>query len=83
MGELVIRQEGIFYRESSKVVPSIEEVIYNDPAAIVKWSDGTKTVVKAIDEFDEYNGLCIAIAKKVLGSNTAIKKEVAKAIRQK
>ena len=47
----------------------IKNVIYNDPATIVFWSDGTKTVVKAKDEpFDPEKGLAMAIAKKALGN---------------
>ena len=47
----------------------IENVIFNDPATIVYWSDGTKTVVKAHNEpFDKEKGLAIAISKKVLGN---------------
>lgn len=47
----------------------IEKVIFNDPATIVLWNDGTKTVVKAEDEeFDEEKGLAMAISKKVLGN---------------
>ena len=47
----------------------IKKVIYNDPATIVLWSDGTKTVVKAHDEpFDPEKGLAMAIAKKALGN---------------
>lgn len=49
--------------------PSIKKVIFNDPATIVMWSDGTKTVVKAQDEdFDPEKGLAMAIAKKALGN---------------
>ena len=62
--------------------PIIRHVVFNDPYTIVLWKDSTKTKVKAIDEFDEYNGLCIAVAKKVLGSNTKIKKYVENAKRQ-
>lgn len=49
----------------------IEKVIFNNPATIVFWSDGTKTVVKcAGDEtFDEEKGLAIAISKRVLGNH--------------
>ena len=49
----------------------IEDVIFNDPATIVFWSDGTKTVVKAQDgeEFDPEKGLAMAITKKKLGNN--------------
>lgn len=49
----------------------IEDVIFNDPATIVFWSDGTKTVVKAQndEEFDPEKGLSMAITKKKLGNN--------------
>ena len=45
-------------------------VIYNDPATIAFWSDGTKTVVKAQpgDIFDPEKGLAMAIVKKVCGN---------------
>lgn len=48
---------------------SIKNVIFNNPATIVFWSDGTKTVVKAEGEpFDPEKGLAMAIAKKSLGN---------------
>lgn len=48
----------------------IKDVIFNNPATIVLWADGTKTVVKAEnEEFDPEKGLAMAIAKKVLGNN--------------
>lgn len=47
----------------------IENVIFNDPATIVFWRDGSKTVVKAKDEpFDPEKGLAMAIAKKAYGN---------------
>lgn len=47
----------------------IKRVIFNNPATIVFWEDGTKTVVKAHgDEFDEEKGLAMAIAKRALGN---------------
>lgn len=48
----------------------IKDVIFNYPATIVLWADGTKTVVKcqADDEFDPEKGLAMAIAKKALGN---------------
>ena len=48
----------------------IKKVIFNNPATIVFWSDGKKTVVKcAGDEaFDEEKGLAMAISKRVLGN---------------
>ena len=44
----------------------IKKVIFNDPATIVFWSDGTKTVVKRgeNDTFDPEKGLAMAISKK-------------------
>ncbi len=51
-------------------LPTIEDVIFNYPATIVLWSDGTKTVVKAQgdDVYDEEKGLAMAIVKKMLGN---------------
>lgn len=51
-------------------LPDIKNVIFNDPATIVFWSDGTKTVVKVQDgdEYDEEKGLAMAISKKALGN---------------
>ena len=50
--------------------PSIKKVIFNDPATIVFWSDGSKTVVKCQDGdiYDPEKGLAMAIAKKALGN---------------
>lgn len=50
-------------------LPEIQNVIFNDPATIIFWKDGTKTVVKAEGEdFDPEKGLAMAISKKVLGN---------------
>ena len=51
--------------------PVIKKVIFNDPATIVIWDDGTKTVVKCCedDEFDPEKGLAMAISKKALGGS--------------
>ena len=48
----------------------IKNVIFNDPATIVLWNDGTKTVVKAQgdDVYDPEKGLTMAIVKKLLGN---------------
>ena len=56
--------------EDGMVYPiEIEKVIFNDPATIVIWSDGIKTVVKcANEEFDKEKGLAMAICKRVLGN---------------
>lgn len=50
-------------------VVTIKNVIFNDPATIVFWIDGTKTVVKAEnEEYDPEKGLAMAIAKRALGN---------------
>lgn len=50
--------------------PEIKDVIFNDPATIVFWTDDTKTVVKCQegDIFDPEKGLTMAIAKKIYGN---------------
>lgn len=49
---------------------SIAKVIFNPPATIVLWNDGTKTVVKTQngEVFDPEKGLAMAISKKALGN---------------
>lgn len=52
-----------------KIALEIKKVIFNNPATIVFWADGTKTVVKAENEdFDPEKGLAMAIVKKVFGN---------------
>ena len=47
----------------------IKKVIFNNPATIVLWSDGSKTVVKShLDDYDPEKGLAMVIAKKALGN---------------
>ena len=64
------------YKVLSK--PKIEKVIYNKPATIIKWSDGTKTVVKcdAEDTYDPVKGLLIAILKKNYGNKGSFYKDL-------
>lgn len=51
-------------------VPFIKQVIFHDPATIVYWTDGTRTVVKCHDGdiYDPEKGLAMAISKKALGN---------------
>ena len=59
----------IYGKKPSRLVPRIKNVIFNDPATIVFWSDNTKTVVKAQGEpFDPEKGLAMAICKRTLGN---------------
>lgn len=54
-----------------KYTPEIEKVIFNKPATIVIWKDGTKTIVKCQkgDKYDKEKGLAMCIAKKTYGNN--------------
>ena len=48
----------------------IEKVIFNNPATIVIWANGDKTVVKCDGEkYDPEKGLAMAITKYLLGNN--------------
>lgn len=49
----------------------VKDVIYNNPATIVFWSDGEKTVVKCGkgDTYDAEKGLFAAIAKRTSGNH--------------
>lgn len=49
----------------------IQRVIFNPPATIVFWRDGSKTVVKCgeNDIFDPEKGLAMAISKRAFGDN--------------
>lgn len=55
---------------------NIRKVIFNDPATVVLWSDGTKTVVKCgpDDIFDKEKGLAMAIVKKMASNDTRFHK---------
>lgn len=55
------------------LMPNISKVIFNDPATIVLWDDGTKTVVKCSedDAFDAEKGLAFAIIKRMISPNSS------------
>lgn len=57
------------------------KVIFNPPATIVLWEDGTKTVVKCDkdDTFDEMKGVALCYMKKALGNTS---RELNKALRK-
>lgn len=65
---------GCYYdRDFNKVY--IKEVIYNDPAVVVYWSDGTKTTAKRdpLDTWDSEKGLLLCVVKKLVNSDFAIR----------
>ena len=55
--------------KNAKCGPEGKRVIYNEPATVVLWADGTKTVVRCQpgDVFDRRIGFLTALAKKVYG----------------
>lgn len=60
-----------FFEPKGRFEP--EKVIYNNPATIVIWKDGTKTVVKKQDSdpvYDPEKGLAICFMKKALGNTS-------------
>lgn len=65
-----IRKLNLDGEEPVAKTPEITNVIFNYPATIVFWSDGTKTVVKCDrrEPFDPEKGLAMAISKKMLGN---------------
>ena len=54
----------------------IDRVIFNDPATIILWKDGSKTVVKRScdDIWDSEKGFCMAVIKKLYGNTSFIKR---------
>lgn len=61
-------------RVEKEQMPENKDVIFNDPATIVFWSDGTKTIVKCQkdtgDVYSKETGLAMAIAKKAYGNRS-------------
>ena len=54
----------------------IDRVIFNDPATIILWKDGSKTVVKRSEDdiWDPEKGFCMAVIKKLYGRTSFIKR---------
>ena len=78
------RYDKLFVSSKVRMIPLIEKVIFNPPATIVMWSDGTKTVVKVHDygsgdvnsQFSKEYGLAMCVAKKFFGSRSQFLKAV-------
>lgn len=64
--------------------PKAKKVIYDEAAGVTValWADGTKTIVRAAEgeEHDAYLGYCIALAKKMHGTNSALKRDLEKVL---
>lgn len=59
-------------------LPLPERVIFHDPATIVYWNDGTKTVVKCQpgDVFSAEVGLTTAMLKKYMGNDSTFNRVI-------
>ena len=56
---------------NKRIFSEIKDIIINDPATIILWKDGTKTIVKCqpVDIFDPGTGIAMAILKKLYGNS--------------
>lgn len=56
---------------NKRIFSEIKDIIINDPATIILWKDGTKTIVKCqpVDTFDPEKGIAMAILKKLYGNS--------------
>lgn len=65
--------------------PYPKKIIYNGPATIVFWEDGTKTIVKRAkkEKDNKYNAFCAALAKKIFGNNSRVNAIVKSGIEEK
>ena len=68
-------------KEQEALKTLINKIIINGPATVFIWKDGSKTVVKCMegDKYDLYTAFCIALTKKLVGSNSKIKTILKKA----
>lgn len=59
-----------------------KQILQNGPVTIVFWKDGTKTIVRKSENSadDPYSAFCAALAKKIYGNNSRVKKILDKKI---
>lgn len=59
-----------YFKPNNTNLPEIKDIIFNEPATIIIWKDGTKTVVKCQEGegYDPEKGMAMAISKKALGN---------------
>lgn len=68
----------VMYRD--RPLPTVKKVVFNPPATIIIWNDGSKSVVKAQngEPFDHEKGFVMAYLKKLLGNDNTFNKEITK-----
>ena len=64
------------YKSGNKYVP--RKILRSGPCTIVFWEDGTKTMVRRSEDEvdDDYSAFTAALAIKIFGSNSAVKRTV-------
>lgn len=74
--EMLSSMFGENVRADLKYVP--QKILKSGTATIVFWEDGTKTLVKLPegDTPDDYSAFTAALAKKIFGSNSKVKKVI-------
>lgn len=70
-------------KENMNISNKIKKVIFNNPATIIIWEDGSKTVVKAHNEpYDKEKGFAMAVVKYVFGNKPAFNDIINKYIKE-
>ena len=61
----------VMFHPEYVIIPAYERIIFNNPATIILWKDGTKTVVKCgpNDVYDPEKGLAMCLLKKLCGND--------------
>lgn len=76
INDFMVKSDSSFTIQAVVDMPKPIKIIRSGIATIVFWADGTKTIVKrsADTQDDPYAAFCIALAKKVYKSNSAVKR---------
>ena len=58
--------------------PQVKSIKYDKNYTTVTWNDGTKTTVRCSneDDYSRYTGFCSALAKKIFGTSSQVRKIV-------
>lgn len=81
--QLFITMDPFLYLESAALkapstnaMPKPKKIVFNNPATVVFWDDGTKTVVKRQKgtPFNKYYGYLAALGKKLHGSTIKVER---------
>lgn len=71
-------------KDVKSTYPIPKKVYYDETSGVtvVLWGDNTKTIVRAAkgDTHDAYLGYCAALAKKIHGTNSALKRDLEKVL---